>query len=146
MNSFNHAIPCFSFILPTISIYCSFASSQLTPFLPFQASHFAQPLKIHMLRKVLQCKEAYDVTFLCLLDVQYSWLLNVDVSCGGLFVQSIDLLQFVVRQGLVNLGLQSLGGRLEVLIECHGPDGHKRHNECDGLMRNAEPGMRYYYP
>ena len=44
-SCFIQSIPCFSFILPTMSMYCSLASSQPRPFLLFQASHFAQPLK-----------------------------------------------------------------------------------------------------
>merc|ERR1712026_265247 len=50
------------------------------------------------------------------LDVDGTGLLNVDVPAGGLLVQSVHLLQLLVGERLVDLGLDGGGGLLELLV------------------------------
>ena len=51
-----------------------------------------------------------------ILDVDGTGLLNVDVPAGGLLVQSVHLLQLLVGERLVDLGLDGGGGLLELLV------------------------------
>ena len=54
-----------------------------------------------------------------LLDVHHSWLVNVDVSTGGLFVKSVDLFQLIITQSFVDFVFNELSSSLKILVQSH---------------------------
>eukprot|EP00096_Caligus_rogercresseyi_P000330 TRINITY_DN1073_c0_g1_i1.p1 TRINITY_DN1073_c0_g1~~TRINITY_DN1073_c0_g1_i1.p1 ORF type:complete len:115 (+),score=14.02 TRINITY_DN1073_c0_g1_i1:206-550(+) len=81
------------------------------------------------------------VPFSLSLEVHHPWPIHVHVPYGSLLVESVDLLHFILAQGLVHFQAHLIGCGLESLGEGHDVDK----DSGGGQMANEEMCVQGIY-